>query len=486
MAIINVVKPGTKNAFDAHGGCKDFFNSRDHQVFLYGAANSGKTYASCWLMLLRCMQFPGCKYLFTRSSYTALVKSGVETFEKVLAQAGWELGRKPGQIRKMGDSKPTEYIFPYAQRWGKDLDGNPRLYEGRSRIILGSLDNARNELGAEYDFVYVNQPEQSTQEDWEFITSRADGRHNKAPFPQIHGDPNPEGPQHWIKKHGYELEAGETKEDGKWRLIKSTYHDNPVVWDRFADGQCEWSGIKGKFTVEGKKQVQRRLDSMSPVMQKRLVFSEWVAYEGQVYGDAWDRKRHVIRTRELNEKYPDWQEWDSYWAIDFGFDHPFVWMDFRKHPTQELYINVQTIYMTNRTIVEHAEQIRRLTLGQRPPKLIIADRNPESIVILRDALGYNVESAKKGPGSIKTRINILTEMLNNDEILFYEEALVEIDPRLAAAKKPLGFIDEVEVIQWDKNKPDMPVDLDDHAENAMGYLFTKLKADKIKIPFVWV
>lgn len=444
------------------------------------------TYISCVLMMMRCMMFPGCKYLFTRSSYTALVKSGVETFEKVLAQAGWTIGRKPGQIRKIGESKPTEYIFPYARRVGKDLDGNPRVYEGKSRIILGSLDNARNELGAEYDFVYVNQPEQSEQEDWEFVGSRADGRHDKAPFPQIHGDPNPEGPSHWIKQGGYELEAGEQRTEGtKWRIIKSTYHDNPIIWDVNAPGVCEWSGMPGAFTKEGEKQVQRRLESMSPVMQRRLIFSEWAAFDGLVFDQVWDRHRHVIRTKELYDKYPNWQEWDSYWAIDFGMDEPFVWMEFKKHPEQDLYINTKYICMSQRTIVDHAKQIRDLTVGQKPPVLVVADRNPESILFLQQHLGYNVVSAKKGAGSRKTKINVLTDMLKNDQILFYEDALVEEDPRLKEKRLPIGFGAEAEQLQWKEGK-DEPKDGNDHCIDAAGYLFTHIKAGKMVVPFIWL
>lgn len=489
MPTINQVKPGTPGAFTPYGGCAEFFNSKDYQVFLYGGTGTGKTITCCNKMLLLCSLYPGCKFLFTRSSYTALIKSGVETFEKVLASHGLKLGRKPDQIRKFGESKPTEYLFPFMRRMGLDAEGNPRLYEGHSRIILGSLDNARNELGSEYDFVYVNQPEQSDEDDWTYVCSRADGRNGCAPFNQVFGDPNPEYAQHWIKKGGYELEEGDSPSDGRWRLIKSTYHDNPVIWNREAPGECTWTGISGSFTKVGKERIERALQSYNTIMAQRLVRGEWASYEGLVYAENWDRKQHIISSYELEHKYPNWREWDSYWAIDFGYDDPFVWMEFRKHPERSLYINTKLIYMSNKTILDHAETIRRNTLGDRPPKLIVADRNPQEIMLLQQALGYNIISAKKGPASVKARINVLTDMLKNNEIQFLDDALVEEDPRLVRDKKPIGFIQEVEVIRWRDNTRlvnDMPMDGDDHCENAAGYLFTHIKADDHRVKAVWL
>lgn len=491
MSTINLVAPGTPGAYTAYGGCLEFLNSREPQVFLYGGTGTGKTLACSYKMMALCMKYPGCKFLFTRSSYTSLIKTGVETFEKVLRASGWEIGKKPGQIKKFGESKPTEYIFPFSKRIDIDKEGNPRLFEGRSRILLASLDNAKEQLGAEYDFVYVNQPEQSEEDDWQYVCSRADGRNDCAPFNQIFGDPNPEHAQHWIKKGGWEKEAGETEEDGRWRIIKSTYHDNPIIWNLMAKGSCEWTGKSGAFTKAGEERIANALKSYNPIMVKRLVEGEWASYEGLVYAENWDRKQHVLSTNELYDTYPSWEQWDTYWAIDFGFDDPFVLSIVSKHPERNLYIRTRLIYMTNRTILEHAETIKQITIGQKPPKAIIADRNPQEITLLSQALGMNIRAAKKGPGSIKTRINVLTDMLKNNELLFLnkDDALVELDRVLVSTKKPIGFDQEVDVIRWRDNTRlvnDMPMDGDDHEENALGYLFCFLKADQRKIKAIWV
>lgn len=487
MPTINVTDKNL--SFEIFGGCKDFFNCRDHQVILYGGTGTGKTYTCCWKMLLLCMKYPGCKFLFTRNSYTSLVNTGIATFEKVVKDSGWTIGKKPGQIKKAGESKPTSYEFPFASRWDVDTEGKPKLYEGKSTITVASLDNAKDQLGGEYDYIYVNQPEQSSEEDWQYICSRADGRNNCSPYPQIFGDPNPEAPQHWIKKYGWEEKEGQVKEDGRWRIIKSTYHDNPTIWNLNAKGVCPWTGISGAFTKRGEDQIGRALQSYGSIMQARLVRGEWAAFENLVYAENWNRQEHIISTYMLNKQYPDWQTWDSYWAIDFGFDDPFVWMEFRKHPTQELYINTKTIYMSQRTILDHAEQIQSLTIGSPRPTLIVADRNPQEIMLLQQSLGYNIISAKKGPDSIKARINILTDMLKNHQLLFLDDAVVERDMRLVEKKRPIGFIEEVEMIRWRDNSRlvnDMPMGGDDHCENAAGYLFAHIKADDRKISAIWI
>lgn len=474
MPIINIKPPGAKGAYTPYGGCLEFMQSRDHQIFLYGGTGTGKTTVLCWKMLMLCLKYPGCKFLFTRKSYRSLIKSGVETFERVVREAGLEIGKKPNQIQKMGDAEPREYKFPYSKR----VDEDGRLYEGQSRIVLASLDKVKDELGAEYDFIYVNQPEQAEEDDWQYLTTRANGRYDHAPYPQIFGDPNPEHAQHWIKKGGWEAGEGQTKEDGRWRLIKSTYRDNPIIWDM--DNNC--------LTKNGEMQIGTLMQSLSPVMARRLLDSEWASFEGLAYGEAWNRRDHTITQEKFAELY-DITYWDRYWAIDFGYNDPFVCSMFAKHPEMDLYIRYKSVYMTNRTINEHAITIKNFTIGDPKPKLVVADRNPNEIAILSQALGLNIVSARKGPGSRKARVNIINDMLKKNHLLFVLDSVVEDDQRLKDLKKPVGFEEEVENIRWNVDKTSTnedTLDGDDHEENAIGYLFTHLKAEQKIIKAVWI
>lgn len=470
MANITVKPPGTKGAYTPYGGCLEFMTCKDHKVFLYGSAGSGKTTACCQKMMLLAMKYPGVKFLFTRKSYRSLIKSGVETFERVLREHGWQITNKPSstKIQKLGETEPREFRFPYARR----IDENGKVYEGVSRVVLASLDRVYDEMGAEYDYVYVNQPEQITEDDWQFLVTRANGRRGVAPYPQLFGDPNPDHERHWIKLGGYETVDGEeTGEGTRWKLIKSTYRDNPIIWNHKLD--C--------FTPEGEKQIGRLKESLNSVMAERLIEGNWCSFEGLIF-DTWDRKRHLRKRSEFDIT----PEWERYWGIDFGFSDPFVCLMFAKNPYVEQYVCYRYIYMTGKTTSDHAQTIKRAMMGDPTPKLIVADRDPENIAVLTHELGMNIISTKKYSGSLVAGINILTELIKNDKLIFLQDACFEEDSHLRGAKLPIGFEEEVDNYRWDLDKKEeTPINGQDHAIDAARYLFAHIKATQRVIPFIW-
>lgn len=490
---INVKPEGAKDTIQLFGGCREFMDATEHQVVLFGSTNSGKTFTCCYRLALRMLMYPGAKALMTRKSYTALVNSGVDTWEKVINLLGYKIGKKgggPNTVYRLGESKPTEYVFPYAKREGI-RDGKPHVYEGHSRLILASLSNVLDQLGAEYDYVYVNQPEQVTEDDWQFLAGRCNGRRGHVPTPQLFGDPNPASMTHWIWKYGYGQDTlGKTLGQGdRWRLIKSTYHDNPTMWVH-TGGIDEKGFPNGYFTVEGQKMYDRLADSYNPIMAKRLIEAEWCDYEGLAFAEVWNPVQHVVNEEQLAEYNID-DTWDRYWAIDFGFDDPFTWSEFAKCPYlvdgEELYINTKLIYMSQRTVIEHAASIRQATIGSPLPKLIVADRNPQEIALLSQALGMNIVSAKKHSGTRIAKVDVIYEMLKKNQLKFFQDAVVEVDKRLLRDKKPVGFIEEVNNLRWKENgiNEDL-VDGDDHQFDAMSYLFLQLKADRQIVPFIWI
>lgn len=327
-------------------------------------------------------------------------------------------------------------------------------------------------MGSEYDYIYVNQPEEISEEDWQFLISRANGRRDVAPYPQLMGDPNPQHEKHWIKLGGYEFENGQQIGVGdRWRLIKSIYTDNPTIWDPKL--QC--------YTKLGEELMKRLEQSLNPVMARRLIAGEWCSFEGLVYGEVWNRAKHIIPRAEY-----DITNWKRYWAIDFGYTDPFVCLMFAKHPEQNIYVCYREIFMTGRTIYEHAASIQDATIGEPRPELIIADRNPESIQVLINALGLNIISAKKGAGSVRSGVNIMIDMIQNDQLLYMEDALFEEDQALMQEKRARSFVQEIENYRWDPNKMgEQVIAVDDHALDAARYLFTHLKATNRVVPFVW-
>jgi PBSX family phage terminase large subunit len=474
MTMINVKEPGAKGAYTPYGGCLEAMTCKDHQMFLYGSAGSGKTTALCHKMMLLCMLYPGVKFLFTRKSYRSLVKSGVETFERVLREHGWEITNKQSstKIHKMGDSEPREFRFPYAKRVGLKGDNPSHIYEGVSRVVLASLDKVYDEMGSEYDYVYVNQPEQIEEDDWQFLISRANGRRDVAPYPQLMGDPNPAHLKHWIKLGGYELIDGEKVGDGdRWRMIKSSYSDNPKIWDQRLD--C--------FTPTGEEQIGRMMKSMNSIMQKRLIEGEWCSFDGLVYGEVWDRVRHI----QSNKLYDIGDHWERYWAVDFGYTSPHAVLMFARNPENGQFVCYRQIIQAGITTKELARKIKDATIAEPRPRAIIADKNPESIAVLTQELGMNVIPAKKGAGSIKAGIDIVISMLKNDQLVFLEDSVFEEDVKLREDKLPIGFQEEVENYAWNPDKVETPIGENDHALDACRYFCTYIKASQRVVPFIW-
>lgn len=496
MATINVKPAGSKGTYSAYGGCLEFLQATNHQVFIYGGTGTGKTVSACHKLLMLLLLYPGAKALFTRTSYRDLLTSGVETFENVCKMHNWEFGKKAHQIQKMGEREPDEYLFPYAK-----AVHNGRTYEGRSRILLASLSKARGQLGAEYDYIYVNQPELSTEEDWQFLVTRANGRRGGVPQPMLWGDPNPEHERHWIKLGGYTIDEegiltsanGEVYQPDeykvvagkflnnkneeikgvRWRMIKSTFKDNPTIWDHRLN--C--------YTIDGERMMGYLETSLNKVMAARLIEGDWCSFEGRIFEDAWNREKHV-RPRD---EFEITDQWERYWAMDFGYDAPACVMFFAKNPdpSKEQYVCYKYLYETNNTIYELAQKIRSLTANEPRPKLFITDRNPESVAILTQELGMNVIPAKKGAGSIKTGINVLVDMLKNDEIIILEDSCMSNDVELKFKKHPVGFEEEVENYRWNPNRPDEPIGEQDHAIDTCRYLMTYIKASQRIVPFIW-
>lgn len=481
-----ITKPkGTKDVLSFYGGCEEFLESTDHQLILYGGSGSGKTTAVCAKLFMLCIMYPGVKALITRSSYVSLVNTALVSFEGIVHKMGWKLGKKPGPqtIFRLGESKPTNYVFPRAKRVVIE-DGIEKIYEGESEIVIASLSNVKDQLGAEYDYVYLNQPELSTEEDWQFLVSRATGRRRYAPYPQLFGDPNPENERHWIWKGGFgegvdefgnyqRLGLGPDGENIRWRLIKSVYTDNPNIWDHRL----------GCYTIEGEKEMARMRKTLNPIMAERLIKGEWCSFEGLVFGEILSREKHQRPRHEFN--ISNWP--DRYLAIDFGFTDPFVCMWLAKNPDKEQYVCYRYICMSNETIMTHIDTINNYMIGEPRPKLIVADRDPESILMLERGIGMNIVQAKKGASSIIAGINVLTDMLKNEELIFLEDSCVEEDPLMRRDKKPIGFIEEAENYRWDIDKVDeKPIGGDDHCIDALRYLFLEIRASQRLEPFIWV
>lgn len=442
---IEQVAPGTEGVYTPYGQSRDFISfkgsisgngERNIAGIICGPADCGKTLASCWKMHLFCLKYPGASVLMCRKSATALRNSAVITYQKVLKWSGCN-----NLVKMLGKSEPTEFLYPYAKT--KDnITG--KVYEGVSSIKIGNLDKSSNHLGAEYDMIYVNQPEEITLEDFEFLMSRCSGRKGGTPYSVLIGDPNPAHAKHWIKE-GYD--------NGRWPIFTATHKDNPELWDMEKDDWSTSDRAQTRISV---------LKSFSGTRRQRLLMGEWVNNEGLVFGDVWDPFTHIKTKEDLAFLDP---YWNKYVGVDFGMTAPFVASYFVEDPYTKALYRTKLIYRTGHTINENAELLRKMLVDDVNVKMIVTDRDPNQSRILEEALGRSTITAKKGAGSADSSINLLANRLKSEKVFFLNarEALFhEPDETLISRNKPIGFDEEVENYRRDPKKPEGVVKEDDH------------------------
>lgn len=278
----------TGNEYELRGGCRELVASTAKQVVLAGVSDSGKTIAGCLKAHSLCLQYPRCQGAITRKTFSSLVGSVLQTFERIAGGSG---------LVSYGGEKPQWYDYPNG-----------------SRIWIGGMDNPDKILSSERDFVYVNQCEELSQSDWETLSTRTTGRNAVVPHPQLYGDCNPGGSRHWIR---------ESAKAGVLTLLTATHKDNPTIYN-----------TDGSLTAGGKARLDA-LARLTGLRRKRLFEGVWATAEGAVY-DNFNASIHVIR--RAPSEFVRW-----FLAIDEGYTNPAVILivgedgDGRWHCAREFY-----------------------------------------------------------------------------------------------------------------------------------------------------
>src|SRR5258708_2156502 len=128
------------------------------------------------------------------------------------------------------------------------------------------------------------------------------------------------------------------------------------------------------------------LTGLTGVRRSRFFAGLWVAAEGTVYEDAYDRALNVVKP------FPIPKEWPRYLSIDFGFTNPFVCGWWARDDDGRLFC-YREIYMTKRLVEDHAEAIKHYSRwgqdgGDPLPREIICDTDAEDRATLERHLGF--------------------------------------------------------------------------------------------------
>jgi PBSX family phage terminase large subunit len=424
--------PVQVHRFEPRGAALEVMHCRDAEVLLAGPAGTGKSRAALEKVHLMCLGTSNVRALIVRQTAVSLASSALKTYERDVAAAAIT----DGSVWYYGGSQrePAQY-----------------RYANGSSIAIGGMDRPTKVMSTEYDVIYAQEATELTLEGWEALNSRL--RNGRLSFQQLLADCNPQHPTHWLKQR---CESGSTT------MLHSRHQDNPLYFD-----------AAGRETEKGAAYMAR-LRALTGVRRLRLLDGIWAAAEGVIY-DGFDERIHVVDALPTG-----WETWTSYWAIDFGYTHPFVWQEWVIDPDGRAYL-YREIYRTKRLVEDHVRHIKRLVWTPsghwiRPrPRRILADHDAEDRATFERHMGLKVTPANKvvseGIQAVAGRFKLAGD--GRPRAFLRKGATVERDQDQIDAGKPASTLEEMPAYVWNEDK-DQPVkDMDDGCD-TMRYMIAEL------------
>lgn len=390
------------------------------EVICSGPAGTGKSRAVMELLFHYAMTYPGARILICRKTRESITNS---------IQPIWENQVLPPESGVRLHNRDQRYNFPNG-----------------SMVVLAGLNKDTRLFSAEYEIIYVNECNELTEGEWETLNRAI--RSGVMPFRQLIGDMNPDAPTHW---------AARRIAEGKAIHIQTRHVDNPK-----ADAA-----------------YMARLKSLTGIRRDRLYLGKWVAAEGQVYPAFEQPMGTHVFDRYPNGSFEPPASWEIYWGFDFGYTDPFVWHDWRKDEDGRLWLH-REIYMTGRTIDEHAEDVARITaFDPNPPRALICDWDAGDRAVLEKHLGRRTTAAFKDwePTFDNVTVRLKVAGDKRPRLMVNRLARLERDPELWDKKYPTSTQEEYAVYIWDKDPTekkrkigDRPVDRDNHGMDVTRYV----------------
>ena len=299
-----------------------------------GGSRSGKTYSILQLLIfVKAYEQTDCVFTIVRKTLTALKASAMRDFFEILRAA---------ELYSERNHNKSENTYK--------LNGN--LFE-----FVG-LDQPQKKRGAKRDFLFVNEANELSLEDWVQLSIRTKK--------QIFLDYNPSMEEHWI----YEIVL--PRDD--CTFIKSTYKDN----EAFLEPE-QVREIENLIRIDDSYWKIYGLGEMAQV--KGSIYSRW-----QIV-DEFPKDCPVV-----------------FYGLDFGYTNDptaFVKIGLKEG---ELFLQ-ELIYETNLTNQDIGE--RFFELGIKRTEEVFADSaEPKSIYEIYK-MGFNIKPVLKGPDSIVNGIDVL-------------------------------------------------------------------------------
>jgi phage terminase large subunit len=382
-----------------------------------GPAETGKTVAA----VLKCHAIagsvPGAQGAIVRKTYNSLNGTVIKTFMRIINPA------VRGIVVYGGANNPERFLYPNG-----------------SVIWTGGMDNAGRVLSSERDFIYVNQAEELSIDDWEVLLTRCTGRGAVVEHAQLFGDCNPSGSLHWIRKRK------------SLRLLTTVHRDNPSLYTP-----------EGELTEQGRRSMAA-LENLTGVRRKRLLDGIWATAEGAVY-DVFDPSIHVCVRNPAEMK-----RW--FLAIDEGYSNPAVILligedsDGRHHCFREYYKrNVLQADFVSEAKLRFLNPVGFITGNQEQKSRCDNSAVDEAAAGLIADLNNSGVYAQAAKGRVLDGINLVQNRLK-----------IQGDgrPRYTVDPSCVNHINEFESYAW-KPEKDVPQKENDHSLDAYRYLLDCLR-----------
>lgn len=361
----------------------------------------------------------------------------------------------------------TKSIVPFMQRAVIGADPNVRYmksdltfeYSNGSRLYIGGMkDDAQREairsIGGDggIDGAWLEEANAFSEQDFNEVLARLRGK--AASWRQIILTTNPDTQYHWINQ----------------RLIQK------------AGAAVFYSGeVDNPHNPSDYREI---LATLTGIDFDRLVLGLWKQAEGAVY--EFDNRIHLVK------RFDPPKEWRRFRVIDFGFTNPFVCQWWALDGDGRMYL-YREIYMSQRTVKDHAAQIKALGAGEQI-ETTVTDHDAEDQATLRQEGISTIRAIKDvSPGIQAVQQRLRVQPDGKPRLFVMEGALAEEDARLRDRKLPTSTLQEFGGYVYPKGvdgKPvkEAPVKVNDHGMDAVRYAVMFLddrrnKAEMAENPF---
>jgi phage terminase large subunit len=198
----------------------------------------------------------------------------------------------------------------------------------------------------------------------------------------------------------------------------------------------------------------------------------FVSFEGLVY-DNYEPDVHLIDPIKLADAWPRWR------VVDFGYKNPFCCQWWCRDPDGRYY-RYREMYMTRRTVNQHALDILDLT-GKEHIVDTICDHDAEDRATLEEHGIETIPAIRQIRAGIQDVWHALElDAIGKSDVYLFRNALVERDPLLVAEGLPTCTEEEFPLYAWPRDREgrprkEIPIDLHNHGMDCLRMLISTLE-----------